>query len=80
MAGHDPTIKLPYFQGEATKDPKKHPFICVKTWEAKQITDEDTKLMQLAIMLRDRAQELWKENIALTTQQSMEALEYKMLP
>jgi hypothetical protein len=28
-------------------------FICAKIWEAKQITDEDTKLVQLAITLRD---------------------------
>jgi hypothetical protein len=55
MAGHDPTIRLPEFRGEATKDPEKHLFICAKIWEEKQITDEDTKLAQLAIMLRDRA-------------------------
>jgi hypothetical protein len=30
-------------------------FICTKIWEAKQITDEDTKLAQLTIMLRDYA-------------------------
>jgi hypothetical protein len=30
-------------------------FICAKIWEAKQITDEDTKIAQLAIMLRDCA-------------------------
>jgi hypothetical protein len=28
-------------------------FICAKIWEAKQIIDEDTKLTQLAITLRD---------------------------
>jgi hypothetical protein len=28
-------------------------FICAKIWEEKEITDEDTKLAQLAIMLRD---------------------------
>jgi hypothetical protein len=55
MAGHDPTIRLPEFRGEATEDPEKHLFICAKIWEEKQITDEDTKLAQLAIMLRDRA-------------------------
>jgi hypothetical protein len=53
-AGHDPTIRLPEFQGEATDDPEKHLFICAKIWEAKKITDEDTKLTQLEIMLRDR--------------------------
>jgi hypothetical protein len=33
---------------------KKHLFICEKIWEEKQITDEDTKLAQFAITLRDR--------------------------
>jgi hypothetical protein len=55
MARHDPTIILPDFRGEVEKDPKKHLFICTKIWEAKKITDEDTKLTQLAIMLRDLA-------------------------
>ena len=45
MAGHDPTIRLPEFHGEATEDPEKHLFICEKIWEEKQITDEDTKLV-----------------------------------
>jgi hypothetical protein len=53
MAGHDPTIKLPKFKGEASEDPEKHLFICEKIWEAKWITDEDTKLAQLDITLRD---------------------------
>jgi hypothetical protein len=52
MAGHDPTIRLPEFQGDESDDPEKHLFICEKIWEAKHITDEDTKLAQLAIMLR----------------------------
>jgi hypothetical protein len=30
-------------------------FICEKIWEEKKISDEDTKLTQLAIMLRDHA-------------------------
>jgi hypothetical protein len=55
MAGHDPTIRLPEFQGEASKDPEKHLFICEKIWEENQIIDEDTKLTQLAITLRDHA-------------------------
>jgi hypothetical protein len=55
MAGHDPTIRLPEFKGEASEDPEKHLFICEKIWEVKHITDEDTKLVQLAIMLRDCA-------------------------
>jgi hypothetical protein len=52
MEGHDPMIKLPKFWGEASEDPKKNLFICQNIWEAKQITDEDTKIMQLAITLR----------------------------
>jgi hypothetical protein len=55
MAGHDSTIRLPEFQGEAKKDPKKNLFICENIWEEKKITDEYTKLVQLAIMLRDHA-------------------------
>jgi hypothetical protein len=35
MARHDPTIRLPEFQGEATEDPEKHLLICTKIWEAK---------------------------------------------
>jgi hypothetical protein len=53
MEGHDPTIRLPEFKGEASEDPKKHLFIYENIWEEKKITYEDTKLAQLAIMLRD---------------------------
>jgi hypothetical protein len=45
MAGHDPTIRLPKFKGEASEDPEKHLFICEIIWEVKQITDKDTKLV-----------------------------------
>jgi hypothetical protein len=55
MEGHDPTIRLLEFRGEASKDPEKNLFIYEKIWEEKNITDEDTKIMQLSIMLRDRA-------------------------
>jgi hypothetical protein len=55
MVGHDPTIRLPEFKGEAFEDPKKHLFICEKIWEEKQITYEDMKLAQLVITLRDHA-------------------------
>jgi hypothetical protein len=30
MAGHDPTIELPEFQGEAIEDPAKNLLICAK--------------------------------------------------
>jgi hypothetical protein len=55
MAGHDPTIRLPEFKGEASEDSEKHLFICEKIWEVKQIKDKDTKLTQLEITLRDHA-------------------------
>jgi hypothetical protein len=55
MVGHDPTTRLPEFRGEASEDPEKHLFICENIWEAKQITDENTKLTQLSITLRDHA-------------------------
>jgi hypothetical protein len=55
MEGHDPTIRLLEFKGEASEDPGKDLFICENIWEAKQITDEDTKLVLLAITLRDHA-------------------------
>jgi hypothetical protein len=55
MAGHDPMIKLPEFQGEASKDLEKNLFICENIWKSKQIKDEDTKLTQLEIVLRDHA-------------------------
>jgi hypothetical protein len=35
MAGHDPTIRLPKFKGEALKDPEKHLLICENIWEEK---------------------------------------------
>jgi hypothetical protein len=44
MEGHDPTIRLLEFKGEALEDLEKHLFICENIWEAKQIKDEDTKL------------------------------------
>jgi hypothetical protein len=53
--GHDPAIRLPEFKGEALEDPEKHLFIYENIWEAKKITYENTKLAQLAIMIRDRA-------------------------
>jgi hypothetical protein len=53
MAGYDPTISLLEFKGEASENLEKHFFICENIWEAKQITNEDTKLAQLAITQRD---------------------------
>jgi hypothetical protein len=35
MAGHDPTIRLPEFQGATSKDPEKILFIYDKIWEEK---------------------------------------------
>jgi hypothetical protein len=53
MVGADPNIRLPEFHGEGLEDPEKHLYICEKIWEAKQITDEDTKVAQLVITFRD---------------------------
>jgi hypothetical protein len=53
MTGHDATIRLPEFKGEASKDPEKHLYICENILEVKQIIYQDTKLSQLAITLRD---------------------------
>jgi hypothetical protein len=55
IARHDPTIRLLEFKGELSEDPEKHLFICENICEAKHITDEDTKIAQLAITQRDRA-------------------------
>jgi hypothetical protein len=44
MAGHDPTIRLLEFWGEASEDPENIFFICEKIQEEKKITYEDTKL------------------------------------
>jgi len=35
MVGHDPTIRLLEFKGEASEDPEKHMFICENIWEEK---------------------------------------------
>jgi hypothetical protein len=59
MARHDPTIMLPEFWGEASEDLENNLFIYEKIWEEKHIIDDDTKLAQLAIMLRDRALDLY---------------------
>jgi hypothetical protein len=55
MAGVDPTIILPEFRGEDSEDHEKNLFIFENIWEAKKITNEDTKVMQLAITFRDHA-------------------------
>jgi hypothetical protein len=63
MVGHDSTIRLPEFKGEASEDLEKHLFICENIWEEKQITYIDTKLAQLAITLRDHALD-WYTSLA----------------
>jgi hypothetical protein len=55
IVGHDPMIRLPKFWGEEAKDPEHNLFICKNIWESKNITNEDTKLTKLAIVLRDHA-------------------------
>jgi hypothetical protein len=41
-------------------------FICENIWEQKQITDEDTKLVYLDIMLRDCTRD-WHMSLAANT-------------
>jgi hypothetical protein len=53
MVGAIQTIWLLEFHGEGLEDQKKNLFICEKIWEAKHITDENTKVVQLAIIFRD---------------------------
>jgi hypothetical protein len=53
MVGHDPMVRLPEFQREASEDLDKHLFIYENIQEAKKIIDEDKKLMQIDITLRD---------------------------
>jgi hypothetical protein len=45
MIGNDPTIRLPEFRGNKLDDPEKHMFIYEKIREAKNITNEDTKVV-----------------------------------
>jgi hypothetical protein len=61
-----PPLGYQNFKGEASEDPEKNLFICEKIWEEKQITDEDTKLAQLAIMLRDHALD-WYMSLAVNS-------------
>jgi hypothetical protein len=68
MAGEDPTIQLPEFHGEGLEDPEKHLFICENIWEAKQVTDEDTKVAHLAITFRNRALD-WFMSLAVNNPQ-----------
>ena len=48
-------MKLPTFKGTGAEDPKQHWFLCEVIWTIKQIQDDNTKLVQLATTLRDRA-------------------------
>jgi hypothetical protein len=68
MAGVDPTIQLPKFHGEGSEDPEKHLFICENIWAAKQIIDEDTKVVQLAITFKNCALD-WFMSLAVNNPQ-----------
>jgi hypothetical protein len=56
------------FHGEGSEDLEKHLFICENIWVAKKITDEDTKVSQLAITFRDRALD-WYMGLAVNSPQ-----------
>ena len=48
-------IKLPVFKGTGSKDPEQFWFLCEAMWTAKNITDQDTRRVQLVTSFRDRA-------------------------
>jgi hypothetical protein len=52
MAGVDPTIRLPMFQCEGSKDPKKNLFICENILATKKVIDEDMKVAYFEITFK----------------------------
>ena len=50
----DDEVKLPMFQGNGAKDPKKYWFLCEEVWMIKQVKDEDIKKGQLATTFQGR--------------------------
>jgi hypothetical protein len=54
--------------GEESEDIDEHLFICEKIWVAKQVTYEDTKMVQLAITFRDRILD-WYMGLAVSSPQ-----------
>ena len=48
-------MKLPIFKGTGAEDPEQHWFLCEAMWTIKTINDDNLKLVQLVITLRDRA-------------------------
>ena len=55
MAHMNDDIKLPIFKGTGSEDPEQFWFLCEAVWTAKNITDQDTKRVQLVTSFRDRA-------------------------
>ena len=51
---HD-DIKLPVFKGTGSEDPEQFWFLCEAVWNAKTITDQDVRRVQLVTYFRDRA-------------------------
>jgi hypothetical protein len=70
MVGVDPTTRLLEFHGDGSEDPKKNLFVCERIWEAKRVTDEATKVAQLAITFRNRAMD-WYMNLAVNNPQGV---------
>ena len=48
-------MKLPTFKGTGAEYLEHHWFLCEAIWTIKQIQDDNTKLVQLATTLRERA-------------------------
>jgi hypothetical protein len=66
MAGIDNTLRMPEFQGAGSEDPEKHLFVCDMIWTAKNVQDEATKIVQLAMTFRGHAL-LWYMKYQTTT-------------
>jgi len=66
MAGVNHTLIIPEFQGTGSEDPKLKLFICNTIWTSKNVQDEATKIVQLAMTFKGRAL-LWYMKFQTTT-------------
>jgi hypothetical protein len=66
MAGVDHTLRMLEFQGTGSEDPEQHLFVCDTIWTVKNVQDEVTKIVQLAMTFRGHAL-LWYMKFQTTT-------------
>jgi hypothetical protein len=48
-------MRLPIFNGDGSKDPDQHWFICEAVWSIKNVTNDAVKRAQFSTTLRDHA-------------------------